>query len=585
MMSEIPPVSWTKWRRRGFVLLLVAGLVALSAATATFLVNQTSLDARLRGAFDASSRLSLKSHGIARLSLFPWPSLRLNDAVLESHSSTEGIRTRIEAQQVRVRLNLFAFAKGQGAVTQMRLFQPRIFLTNTDGADQLSVVMQALSSVMDGKSSQGLRRLGMEGGVLNVAGTGLLDNLHLTIINQSGFGRRLAGSGRFANTIFKLNATLDHGDPAASTWTLASDRFAASFAGRRLGSAGLDAEGQIAMSWSDGGHIVQKLGLDEALAGALGSVAIHGNARVLWPSVQVRDAVVKLDETIFKGAVEASFAQAVPRLSATLATERLSIPAATLLAPATGKQAFLETTSQQLKALRGHADIRMSAMLTSIGSLPLGETALSLTIRPDRLEVALSQSVADGGQIKARGHFSMQEGQLRGRTSLVSERVPGDVFAALTGLPFARGSVSLSLMHEGAGGDLKTLIRSGNGTGSATITNGEVRGIDLQRLFARTDKAPPEALSSIGTTRVQSGSSKLQLTDGRLRFEDGLLRNPLLRAPFEGVIDLLNDTIDVTIRLLPPFDISRLGEGHVSLTGTLLRPVIRHEWRPAAGRT
>lgn len=574
-----------KWRHRGLILLGLIAFAILAAATAALLVDARSIDAGLKRSFGTSSKLSLKSYETPRLTFFPWPRIRISNAVLETPEGQDGLRTLIEAKQIRGRLNLYAVAMGNGAITEMRLFEPRIALSNTEGADRLTSAVQALARVMDSAESQALRRLSIENGVLTIDGSQLLSNLNLAVNSKASFGRSLNGTARFGNSDFKLQATLDRGTPAATTWSLTSEKFSVSFAGRRLGVAGLDTEGRMSLSWSDGGRVARQFGLEDALTSSLESVAITGDARVLWPALLLRDATVKLNNATFTGAIEASFATSIPRLSATLATEHFVLPAFTATSSTSGKQEFLNNTTQQLKTLRGNADIRLSAALVSIGKLPLGESALSFSIRPDRMEAVLTQGTAEGGQIKARAQFAFQDGQLRGRTNLTAERLPGDVVAALSGLPLARGTVSASMVHDGSGADLRSLLKTGTGTGNASLTNGEIKGVDLQRLFSRGDRNQTDTSLPSGTTRIQSGSSKLRLSEGRLQFDEGLLRNPLLRAPFEGSVDLLNDTIDMMIRLQPPFDISRFGEARVILTGPLMRPNIKHEWRPTPGRT
>jgi AsmA protein len=574
-----------RWRRRGLMFLGLVALVVLAAATAALLVDARSLDAGLKRSFGTSSKLSLLSYETPRLTFFPWPRIRIANAVLETPEGEDGLRTRIEAKQIRARLNLYALAMGNGAITEMSLFEPSIALSNTEGADRLTSTVQALARVMDSPGSQALRRLSIENGVLTVDGTQLLGNLNLAVNSQASFGRDLSGTARYGNIDFRLKATLDRGTPAATTWSLSSDNFAVSFAGSRLGAAGLDTEGWMSLFWTDGGRVARQFGLEDALTSALDSVAIDGQARVLWPALLLRGATVKLNNATFKGAIEASFATSVPRLSATLATEHIVLPAFSATSSTSGKQEFLNDTTQQLKTLRGNADIRLSAGLVSIGKLPLGESAVSLSIRPDRMEAVLTQGTNEGGQIKARAQFAFQDGQLRGRTSLTAERLPGDVVAALSGLPLARGSISASLVHDGVGADLRSLLKTGSGNGSASLTNGEIKGVDLQRLFSRSERNQTDTSLPTGTTRIQSGSAKLRLFEGRLQFDEGLLRNPLLRAPFEGSVDLLNDTIDMTVRLQTPFDISRFGEARVMLTGPLMRPNFKHEWRPAPGRT
>lgn len=221
----------------------------------------------------------------------------------------------------------------------------------------------------------------------------------------------------------------------------------------------------------------------------------------------------------------------------------------------------------------------------SVQPLPLGWlraadgrlslTASSLRINGWRLEdAALKASLSDGvlsldpmdarflgGRLGVGGTLSAPPGQSPTAAlslTLVGAR-PGD--SAPAGFPFgiADGTVDASFDMTTVGGSRQAMVLGMAGTGSVTVRDGRLRGMDFAVLRDRLPHVarPQDALEALaaamkgGETPFDTLTATVTADHGVLRTDDARMAAPLGQASAAGTYDLLGATMTGQVTMVP----------------------------------
>lgn len=188
-------------------------------------------------------------------------------------------------------------------------------------------------------------------------------------------------------------------------------------------------------------------------------------------------------------------------------------------------------------------DIRLSTRDFKLGNLVLTNVALSILTRFGRTEMAIVDSRFGEGIIKARVSLSdAADGNQDLRMQASGERVEmGRLLERAFGFNRLTGDGSLVVQAEGRGGSVASIVAALSGTGAVDVRAGEIVGIDLQRLLARSAEPRAEAallFSLAGKTAFEAFRINFAIKDGRIEPVGSAFTSPRVNAMLEGGIDL-----------------------------------------------
>lgn len=149
----------------------------------------------------------------------------------------------------------------------------------------------------------------------------------------------------------------------------------------------------------------------------------------------------------------------------------------------------------------GRIEARLSAERGSIAGVELGRLAGTLVAQGNRVNLTPASFEVFGG--KYAGGLAAELGTDRMTASLVARITDLDVaqLAAFGGVPGAiTGRLTGNGRFTGRGADFAAVFAAANGTGSATISDGTIRGLELVRtvvlFFGRPSADAPQASGS-----------------------------------------------------------------------------------------
>ncbi len=264
-----------------------------------------------------------------------------------------------------------------------------------------------------------------------------------------------------------------------------------------------------------------------------------------------------------------------------------------LLAVASGLSAPAEAPSAAPGAAQASTldlTLHLTAPAGQIGGYPFQKLSSIVRITPQRLSVEPLRLAAFGGAFDGRLRVG-----LAGRAPEI--QIGGDVkgvdVSAL--LRETQGSSSISGRLDGTfalstrGSSPEVMLSSGRGTGRATISDGEIPGLDMVRSVVLAFGRPAAAPAAPSGTRFSRITSTFALADQTLRSEDIAFASPDYDMTADGSLRIPAGVVDMraTVTLSPELtaqagtDLRRYAQenGRVvvpaTVTGTVAQPRVR----------
>lgn len=274
-------------------------------------------------------------------------------------------------------------------------------------------------------------------------------------------------------------------------------------------------------------------------------------------------------DTAVAGRVEVAFDGDRPRVDAALQTGGLDLGrlmaggAAPAPAPAAAPAKDHESVQPLPLGWLRAADGRLSLTASSVqmGGWRLDDAALKASLADGVLSLDPMDARFLGGRLGVSGTLSAPEGQSPTAAlslTLVGAR-PGD--AAPAGFPFgiADGTVDASFDMTTVGGSRQAMVLGMAGTGSVTVRDGRLRGVDFAVLRDRLPRVarPQDALEALaaamkgGETPFDTLAATVTADHGVLRTDDARMAAPLGQASGAGTYDLLGATMTGQVTMAP----------------------------------
>jgi hypothetical protein len=198
-------------------------------------------------------------------------------------------------------------------------------------------------------------------------------------------------------------------------------------------------------------------------------------------------------------------------------------------------------------------DIRLSTKQFRLGQLMLDDAALSVFTRRGRSEFAIVDSRVAGGHLKARIGIQQRGAAQDIRLQASADRIEAEMLLDQAfGLNRLRGIGHFALQAETFGENIAELASNLQGTGSAEIRNGQILGVDANRLMSRIAEIRPEAalIASLGgRTPFELLSLHVAIREGRIEPVGSTWTAQRMIGLLEGGIDLSQQRHDLAIIL------------------------------------
>ncbi|MCA0400228.1 MAG: AsmA family protein [Proteobacteria bacterium] len=188
-------------------------------------------------------------------------------------------------------------------------------------------------------------------------------------------------------------------------------------------------------------------------------------------------------------------------------------------------------------------DIRLSTQEFKLGNVRFSNVALSILTRPGRTELAIIDARFGEGMIKARVSVTEAGGMQELRLQANGDKLDGGrFFDRALGFSRITGSTTFAVQAESRGASIKALVANLAGSGALDIRDGELVGIDLQKLLARSgsDSRPEAALlfSLAGKTPFEAMRINVAIRGGQIEPVGSQFLSAKVSAGIEGAIDL-----------------------------------------------
>lgn len=250
-----------------------------------------------------------------------------------------------------------------------------------------------------------------------------------------------------------------------------------------------------------------------------GPTTIAGAASWSWPLLAFSSATMSLDGNAAMGSFSVDFGDRRPFVRGTIAADVIDLtPYAVSLRTGMAPDGTWVGAPIDLPALAViDTDLRLSADEVRMGATRATDVAASATVAGGRILLSLQEASFYGGRLRATVSGLVDSSSL---TLQVSASVAGmaalPALAAVAGVSVLAGTVSGAVEAGAAGDTWSALVAQLEGTVSATIVNGSLRGIDLES--AVDDARPTLASLALGT-----GATEFSRFEGAFHFADGFL--------------------------------------------------------------
>jgi AsmA protein len=455
-------------------------------------VSNDLIGERLRHALDRNTGYVIESTGEVHFTALPWPTLQIENLALRKPSSPH---ERVIAPLLKVRLNLWSWLFGTPKVVALSLFDPEINLVTTENVSETEALSTAVFNFLAREGRPELQNLRIVRGSIVLDRVPWMQDLLLNVTNTAGADLRLRMEGRYRGNPVAIRVDVGQGasrDQRPISWTAVTPSANTRFDGVLFSPRSLDAEGDFELTVTDGPGLARTLDTETRHAALLTDARLSGQARVVWPMIQIRQAVIDQGKERLEGSVEMNVDASHPALSATLDAQRLDItpllhPVLEHLNTQTGL--WSERPIHAVIASSAKVDLRVSARRLQLGTIGIDRAALSTHLRDGRLEFLLNEGQIADGSVKGRISLSPATGgglAIRAQSSF--DRLDLGAVLEAAGVPRLRGIGTGQFSVTATGSSAAQLVATLEGRSQLMVKDGELPGTDLDRLPGRIER-------------------------------------------------------------------------------------------------
>ncbi|MDE2579198.1 MAG: AsmA family protein [Hyphomicrobiales bacterium] len=514
-------------------------LLALAAALAPWTVSRNALRSEIVQQLTAVSGLTVYTRGSTTFSLLPQPRIRIENVALVD----PGGAVTMEAARLSGAVRLLPLLAGRLELASAAFEQPSL----TINLDVRPTKPSAPARAAETRPATATARAADE------ARVGVIGFHDGRIVLRRGDAT--------VETFDHVDATLDWrriSAPAAleSAFDWRGERVEATFwAGHpadllhgenspvtlqlRAPSLMLSANGSGAVSprAQFDGRIVASSDLPRRLASLLGvqapltfsAMKMDGEATATANAVNLANLKLRLGADDYQGSLALRAEGDRPQLSGTLSAPHINLTRLLRDAPPlVGADRHFSHDALDWRWLTGlDMDLRLSAAQVVLNRLSAKDVAGAVLLNAGRLEMSLADAQLYKGSIKAHAIVTPDnQGRFALKANMQARGVDWGAFGwDHSGDSYVNGRADVTVNLDGAGRNIDEMARSATGSAQIDLADGEIVGLDVERVLRRIDKRPLASLADIRSGHTPFGKAKvaLEIADNRAKIADGVV--------------------------------------------------------------
>jgi AsmA protein len=531
-------------KRLVILLLIVAGVIGVAIASAPFIAATDLAKRRIAAQIEEWTGRPVTFTGKPRVKLFPFLSLTIDNATI-SDAKGGSEEPLVEMEHLTCKLRLLPFLTGRIEVAEFQLVRPRVRLT-VDGNGQANWLARpdepadATSRPPVGDTQRQLAdirgRIKMFDGILSYDDkrSGRHEELGAVALSLvwPSIGAAVSGTGSFSwrgetvefNVSVSEPLRLIDGDASPARFAVASKPLRLSFTGTAKGLAAPQLEGATTVTAPSVRRVADWLGTPLGNGPILGAGLIEGRLNWIGRSLSFTDARVELDGNSAEGAIAVDVAGGRPKLTGTLASEKLDLTAYIETFQATiGTEGPWPLAAIRMPLIgAADADIRLSAGQILLGAIRIGKAAVAAEVSGGRLGVDIGEAQFYGGVLTGRGEAALENGVMTASAAVKIDGTPaGAVLRDIAGLSLLDGAVAATVDATARGETWGEFVESLAGTADVKVADGTLSGFELNQIATLAgNRGVADAAAGSGTVPFTSLTGALKLKDGTIRGND-----------------------------------------------------------------
>lgn len=538
--ADASPIP-ARWRSRlwpedrlGRAFRIGAGVLLIgggAAAIAPWTVSRGALREEIAAQLRSSSGLYVYTEGASTFSLLPRPSIRLQKISFVDPRAA----MVITADQLSGEVRLLPLLAGRLELARAELLRPKL-IVDLDGKPMTTAGAAVRAADARPASPEAAKadraRLGI---VSFIDGSALLRRGKTTVdqidhIDATLDWRRVASPasldgvatwrgqrGAISAWIARPSELL-RGDLSQVTFDLKCPALTLSANGAAAGAPRPRFEGRLIASTDSLREIVRILRGVVPMPIALGAASIDAKAAASRKGLDLTEAKLKLDSSRYSGNLAWRVDDPRPQLSGTLAAESIDLGEIfRYLPPIVGRDGHF---SRDPFAWRNKnlfdVDLRISAGRAWYDRVQARDVAGAILLQDGRLDASLADASMYKGSVKARLVMGPStQGGMEMKTNVQARGLDWGAFAwDRFGDSRLNGLADIHLNMEGSGESLDEIARNLKGHGDMDLTNGEIVGLDVERVLRRIEKRPLASAFDIHSGRTPFNTAHLSADFG-----------------------------------------------------------------------
>jgi len=599
-MAEMAAARARGTRRLAVIVLAVVAVIGVIAVAVPFLISSDAVKKSISDQITHWTGRTFTFAGDAKLRLFPYLTVRLQDVRLANPSGM-GEEPFIAAELMIGKLEILPLLTGRLRFAEFRLVNPTINLEVDAAGNPNWILDQGVVGTLAAKGDSELPgddlspptpraevtlgRFLVRDGTVNFADARSGADEVLSDVDIDVNWRTTAdvarGTGSFA---WRGEPVAFRGEISAPLTLLAGGdsplRVAVEAAPANLTFDGIARQFDGMQIEGEASLAVPSLAVLGTWIGAGGDTSLIRTAsiagKVSWAAatLNLSEATIDLDGNAGEGALTATLVHGKPGLQGTLDFARFDFtPQLDALSSAIDAEGAWQGKPIGLPLVTGaDIDLRLSAAAAVAGGTEIGPVAASLLVHDGIMRVEVGEAHIGGGIVEASVLAEMKDGVLSSSASLSADGVPADSLLPFLGLSGVTGTVAASADLKASGATWGDLAAGVAGNGSLTVTDGSLQGVDLTLLPQLI--AAPALTAASGSTQFSRAAATLAFANGALSTDDFAVEGPGYALGLAGRLALPGKAIEargvLTLAEEPPRQVPFLLNG--SLDALRLHP-------------
>lgn len=557
-------------RRLAVIVLAVVAVIGVIAVAVPFLISSDAVKKSISDQITHWTGRTFTFAGDAKLRLFPYLTVRLQDVRLASPPGM-GEEPLLAAGLMIGKLEILPLLVGQLRFVEFRLVNPTINLEVDAAGAPNWILDQGVVGTLAAKGDSelpgddpsppspraevSLGRFLVRDGTVNFSdarngASEVLSDVDIDV-NWRSTAEVARGNGTFA---WRGEPVAFRGEIGAPLTLLAGGdsplRVAVeaapanlTFEGMARQFDGMQIEGEASLAVPS----VARFGTWTGAAGEtslIRAASIAGKVSWAAATLNLSEVAIDLDGNAGEGALTATMVDGKPSLQGTLDFGRYDLtPQLDALSAAVDAEGAWQGDPIGLPLVTGaDIDLRLSAAQAVADAIEIGPVAASLLVKDGIMRVEVGEAHLGEGIIEASVLAEMKDGVLSGSASLNADGIPANAAAGLLGISGVTGTVAASADLKASGATWGDLAAGVSGSGSLTVTDGSVGGVDLTllpQIIADSASSPVG-----GTTGFGLAAATLAIANGTLSTDDLKVDGPGYSLGLVGKMALAGKAIE-----------------------------------------